>query len=647
MGANETVGIDVVARLDQLRAELGKIPDIGGKEAKALTAALAREVKAMETATRNAARGAKDAKDATKGFGDAAGRAGSAAGKLGQALGLVSPELGGVGRGLADAADGGEALAAISEGLGVSLGTVATVAAAVAVAVGLAFVAYQTYTEESDRAARITAAVAEAHKALEPILADSRATTIDLAVATGELTDEQGKLEKQALATATALASALAKPEEKIRALQKEQGGLTTMWADLGEQLQASGPVFGAVANLMDGMATSTSELQQEIDGLRGAQMDGIDVAKANRLAHEALIGAETGNAASSKAAAAARRDLNEAMAEADKGKAAYAAGLAEEAKLLVDNGLALDDLAAKAAALGDTETERANGTAAALQAELDFRRGIAEAAGQDTAQYAQAAVDIEVWRVAEIAKIQSKAAADQKVINDAALKELEAAAAEVAEAYDTAWHQISDSVQSIAGTMSDALANNAARLRERLEDEADTLTDSEKRQLERRAAAQEQAALIAFRVQQTAAITTIAIDTIVAAVKAVAELGPIAGAAAAIGIGASGLASGIAVAATPPPSFHRGLAPDETSATLTNSEGVANPIAMSRIGGPEGMRNLNADRPGASAPTVLELRYGHQVFDRMVVDNLRKRGPLSTAFTTSRGRVGHARRRR
>ena len=40
--ANETVGIDIVARLDQFKASLAKIPGIGAKEAKALTAELAK-----------------------------------------------------------------------------------------------------------------------------------------------------------------------------------------------------------------------------------------------------------------------------------------------------------------------------------------------------------------------------------------------------------------------------------------------------------------------------------------------------------------------------------------------------------------------------------------------------------------------------
>ena len=55
MSQNEVVGIDIVARLDDFRAELAKIPDIGGKEAKALTSQLSREIKKATTASKREA----------------------------------------------------------------------------------------------------------------------------------------------------------------------------------------------------------------------------------------------------------------------------------------------------------------------------------------------------------------------------------------------------------------------------------------------------------------------------------------------------------------------------------------------------------------------------------------------------------------
>ena len=53
--AENQVGIDVVARLDGLRAELAKIPDIGGKAARELTAQVSKEIRAAEKAAASSA----------------------------------------------------------------------------------------------------------------------------------------------------------------------------------------------------------------------------------------------------------------------------------------------------------------------------------------------------------------------------------------------------------------------------------------------------------------------------------------------------------------------------------------------------------------------------------------------------------------
>jgi hypothetical protein len=94
---NPILGIDIVARLDAFREELKAIPDIGAKEARALTTQLSREIKKSEKAAGKAAaasrkagkdaeaQGAKttaaweDTKDALKGAGVAVGIFGVAA----------------------------------------------------------------------------------------------------------------------------------------------------------------------------------------------------------------------------------------------------------------------------------------------------------------------------------------------------------------------------------------------------------------------------------------------------------------------------------------------------------------------------------------------------------------------------------------
>lgn len=96
MATNEVVGIDIVARLDGFRAELAKIPDIGSKEAKSLTAQLSREIKKSERASKKAAdqsrrtreaykkeaKAARDAKRDTSGLSKAFGKAATRASAL-------------------------------------------------------------------------------------------------------------------------------------------------------------------------------------------------------------------------------------------------------------------------------------------------------------------------------------------------------------------------------------------------------------------------------------------------------------------------------------------------------------------------------------------------------------------------------------
>jgi hypothetical protein len=86
MSQNEVVGIDIVARLDDFRSELAKIGDIGGKEAKALTAQLSREIKKSEKASKKAAEQSKKTAAAYKAQGKAAKKAASDTGGLTKAF---------------------------------------------------------------------------------------------------------------------------------------------------------------------------------------------------------------------------------------------------------------------------------------------------------------------------------------------------------------------------------------------------------------------------------------------------------------------------------------------------------------------------------------------------------------------------------
>jgi hypothetical protein len=132
-------------------------------------------------------------------------------------------------------------------------------------------------------------------------------------------------------------------------------------------------------------------------------------------------------------------------------------------------------------------------------------------------------------------------------------------------------------------------------------------------------------AAMALFRTSQAAGITQVAINTAVAITKALAELGPVAGAVAATGIALTGAAQAAAIAAQPPPA-HMGdpLAPDERRVSgrrVLATEAVLDSATTRRLGGEDGLRA--AMRGGSSAqPVQVNLTYKH--LDREVARLMR-----------------------
>ena len=99
---------------------------------------------------------------------------------------------------------------------------------------------------------------------------------------------------------------------------------------------------------------------------------------------------------------------------------------------------------------------------------------------------------------------------------------------------------------------------------------------------------ATEKQLLRAFRLQQTAAIAQATINGAVAATKALADLGPVAGAIAAGAISAATIAQIAVISQQKPPTSHMGgyLQPDEQVRTVLTGEAVLDRATVNRIGG-------------------------------------------------------------
>jgi hypothetical protein len=172
--------------------------------------------------------------------------------------------------------------------------------------------------------------------------------------------------------------------------------------------------------------------------------------------------------------------------------------------------------------------------------------------------------------------------------------------------------------VMNLANTIADLSRERLARIRDErtaLREQIEEATGYEKARLEARlkgldeeAVAYKRAALAAFRVRQGAAIAETIVNGVVAASRALAELGPVAGGIAA-GVIAAATTANVALIAAEQPRFHAGLDPSETPAILTRGEGVANARAMSQPGFADELRAANAGLPSpVAAPVVIAL---------------------------------------
>ena len=138
-------------------------------------------------------------------------------------------------------------------------------------------------------------------------------------------------------------------------------------------------------------------------------------------------------------------------------------------------------------------------------------------------------------------------------------------------------------------------------------------------------------AAMALFRTSQAAGLADVAINTAVAITKALAQLGPVAGPIAAIGLTATGAAQAAMIAAQPPPA-HMGdpLAPDERQVSgrrVLATEAVLDSATTRRMGGEDGLRAMMRNQANTE-PVQVNLTYKHldREVSRLMRSNSRTR---------------------
>jgi len=152
--------------------------------------------------------------------------------------------------------------------------------------------------------------------------------------------------------------------------------------------------------------------------------------------------------------------------------------------------------------------------------------------------------------------------------------------------------------------------------------------------------AKQKQAALVAFRVTQAAAIAEAAINATLAASNALASVPFPANIPAAVAMGIAGAAQVATIAAQQPPEFPTGgivrPSPDHQLIAAQPGEGVVSRRGMQALG-EEGLHALNrGEQPGPQVQ-VIQMVYKHRVFQPFIADHLRRPGPLRDALNRGR----------
>jgi len=180
------------------------------------------------------------------------------------------------------------------------------------------------------------------------------------------------------------------------------------------------------------------------------------------------------------------------------------------------------------------------------------------------------------------------------------------------------------------AGKMSTVFGNVFSSAIELSMMQSDKLTEKQREQL-----------WVLYEMQKAAAMTSITIDTASAIVSAYAWAGPLYPIAAAAIAAGGAMQLGI-VSATPPPFHVGGIVPDGSGLVAAlPGEAFLNRQATANLGA-DGVAALNSG--GGAGGMVIQNVYGHRVFDRFVIDNISKGGPLNSAIKGNT-RVGHRKR--
>lgn len=424
----------------------------------------------------------------------------------------------------------------------------------------------------------------------------------------------------------------------QIAAVQEMDRSIAGLTDDLSRLTTEIGAEFApALTTIVDGLRAVVENAGTASRVLKGLVSLGLT---------EVLAGMgdtfEIGGAAAEKAATAARR-LRESLGKI--GEAGAVEGLVavrREVDMSKEASASVKALADQAAALRELERIYVDTAAVQLTAEERIRSALTDKLAR-ISELAAAAKDYDTAQAARNAA-ETEAAMQLAELRDQQAAEYAESIERVRQAQIKQWEDERKAAEAAKRDLDERIAKERDLLNARL-GAASQIAGSIAQLAAARVAADnkgsesaKKAALTAFRVQQAAAVAQIAINTAQGIMQGIAQLGPVAGAFAAIGTAATGATQTALVVAQRPPQFDQGgiVAPDHRMVSAAPGEGFLTRSGVQNAGGPDGVQALNQGRSMQQQPQILQL--SHRYFRRFVD---RRSGPIEERILSAFGPRG------
>jgi hypothetical protein len=644
-----SINIAYKADLKDLINKLKQMPNVTEQEARKMVSALDRQLKQAEKAAKKSAdASAKAAKQASAAarrgarefddMADAARRAeerlehvGEASGDIDRGFSSIGLALRGVNPQLAEAADGLADTFAVVEGLTMSFAALNPLVVAGGVAIGALTLGYVAHQAELEKVKEQTLALKDAQRALidsqneqENNLIDAasklREQRLEYQLLTGQISEYEFNLQKAGEAAnesfrgnIEAVQSSISESELLLATIQSlkdsyiaagssavvlsegEQERLRTLQLqtksvknnlDLTQEGLAEAAELGKLEKAL--LADIANQTKQR-EAIEAMQAEAVDKAQEMVTLEKELADAtEEAATQSERRAVATERTLT---AEEELAKALEEA-LALSDDVIKEKNLQSDMDRAIAEAFLDDEGRKK----LAQQARIEEQIGALEMLGIATGREAEAAMAIEALRHEQKMENLDK---EDETISDNIKKQLENAQLIQGGFSEmiSGLQQLNDLKMESSGIDVEAAQKKAEMLEQ--------LSAKERKQLEKRA----HMAIALFKLEKAASIAEITMNTAEGVTKALTyglPLGPIlAGMAVATGATQAAL-----VASQPIPQlqFHMGgIAPDEANARVLRGEAILDRATVRRMGGEQGVRNLQQGASAGSQTVVIQ----------------------------------------